>query len=295
MELFGVIGWISIPQLVLQYVDLPAETLAELIANERLYWWITLGVGGGLYLLGLIFGGFGLMKLAKRAGIKHGWMGFFPFANTYLAGKLAGEANLFGSRIKNIGLITMICEIVFVALNLFSMALQLAVLKPGYWELPPDSNDYELSPSMLGAAGMGWIYTVMHYGILGIINYVFSLVVLVLFCTLFSAFYRKYYARSPFLLTFLSAVLPGRGFAIFAVRNNTPVDYSAFMRQRMQQQQQQYGPYGGGYGPQGGSYTPPPSAPPEEPFGDDFGGTSSGGTPAQGNAPHPDDDPFSDF
>ena len=46
MELFGLIGWISVPQSILQFIDLPAETLTELIANERLYWWITLGVGG---------------------------------------------------------------------------------------------------------------------------------------------------------------------------------------------------------------------------------------------------------
>ena len=306
MELFGLIGWISVPQSILQFIDLPAETLTELIANERLYWWITLGVGGGLYLLGLIFGGLGLTVLAKRAGIKHGWMGFFPFANTYLAGKLAGNANLFGTRVKRIGLWTMICEIVFVAVSFFSMVLELVVLDPAYWEPGAQSTAtqtvYALSKDMLGAAGMGWIYTVLQYDILGIINYVFSLVVLFIFCTLFSAFYRKYYARSPFLLTFLSAVLPGRGFAIFAVRNNNPVDYDAYMRRRMQQyQQQQQPPYGGGYyGPQDGPYTPPASsAPHDEPFGDEFGTPSGGppaqGGPSQGTPPPSDDDPFSDF
>lgn len=287
MELFGVIGWISVPRLVLQYLDLPAENLSELVANEFLYWWITLGVAGALYLSGLIFGGFGLMKLAKRAGIKHGWMGFFPFANTYLAGKLAGEANMFGSRIKHIGLITMIFEIVFVALNIFSIVLQMVVLDVNLLVEVQEGGYVAYSESAMQAAGLGWIYTILHLSILDIINYIFSLVMVFLFCMLFMAFFRKYYARSPFLMTFLCAVLPARGYVLFAVRNNTPFDYNAYMRQRMQQQQQVYGnPYGGYAPPQ---TPPPPSGPPApEPYGDEFGGGSGGsGTPPE--------DPFSDF
>lgn len=314
MELFGIIGWISVPQFILQYVNIPAGTLPELIANERLIWWITLGVAGGLYLLGLIFGGFGLMKIAKRAGVKHGWIGFLPFANTYLAGKLAGEARLFNTRIKHIGLIAMIFEIAFVLYNLFFMILQLVVLDPAFWEAGAQSTEtqivYVLSQSALEVAGMGWIYTALgNFAVsivLDMVNLIFSLLVLYLFCTLFFAFYRKYYVRSPFLMTFLSAVLPGRGFAIFAVRNNQPIDYAAYMRRRMQQQYQQQPPYGG-YGPQGGynnpqngGYYPPqsPSAPPEEPFGPEFGGTPAGGSPqggTQGTPPPSNDDPFSDF
>ncbi len=309
MELFGIIGWITVPQYVLQFIDLQAETLVDYCRIEMLYMWITLGVGLGLYLIGLVFGGFGLYTLAKRAGYPYPWLGFFPFANTYLTGKLAGETSVFNAKVKRIGLWTMLCEIAFVALNVFQVVVNMLVLDPGFYTEEIVAENIirpVLSAEALSAAGLGWIVPIMQYDILGIINYIFSLVVLFLFCMLFFAFYRKYYARSPFMMTFLSAVLPGRGFAIFAVRKNKPVDYNAFLRNRMQQQQQQYGNYGpqnGGYGPQSGNYGPQsgPSAPPEDPFGSEFGGTppadgnATGGGGQTGSAPPDNNDPFPDF
>ena len=308
MELFGYIGWITVPQyivnLVLRYGNISVDSFAESIALERLCYWIILGVGLGLFFVGVIFGGIGLMKLAKRAGVKHGWLGFLPFANTYLTGELAGETRIFNSRVKRIGLWTTICEVAFVALNIFSYTLQMLLMRAEYFAPVANSAaqvvEYEIVVEFIPAS-LRWIATAST--VVYIIQMIFSLVVLFMFCTLFFAFYRKYYARSPFLMTFLSAVLPGRGFAIFAVRNNTPVDYAAYMRRRMQQQyaqQQQQPPYNGGYGPQNGPqngpYTPP--TPHEDPFGGEFGGTPTGGTQggtSQGNPPPPDDDPFSDF
>ncbi len=295
MELFGVIGWISVPQFILQYIReyLTSSTgpvgLGGLLANELLYWYITLGVGGGLYLLGLIFGGLGLRTLARRAGVKHAWMGFLPFANTYLAGKLAGETNIFGTRVKRIGLYTMLCEIAFVLLNIFSVALQIYVLTDANFYVEVESSGgsvFTLSQEAMQLAGVGWVYSALRYYVLDIVIYIFSLVMIFMFCTLFFAFFRKYYARSPFMMTFLCAVLPARGFVLFAVRNNSPVDYNAIMRQRMQRQQQMYGDPYGEYPGQRQPQSPP--APPEEPFGDEFGGHTPPSAP-------PDDNPFSDF
>lgn len=292
MELFGIIGWVSIPETVLQFVSFSVESLDQWIELNRLFWWITLGVGLGLYLIGTVFGGLGLYKLAKRAGIRHAWMGFFPFANTYLTGKLAGEARMFNAKVKRVGLWAMICEILFVALNIFYIVLQVLLLRPAYCTETLNSlgqPDYGIDVELIPVS-LRWMVTASDA--LSITNYLFSIIIVFVFCMLFTAFFRKYYARSPFMMTFLSAVLPGRGFALFAVRNNPPVDYEALMRRRMQQQQQMYGnPYGnpyGGYGPQGGGQSAPPP-PPEEPYGGEFGGTPSG------NAPPDNDDPFSDF
>ena len=114
-------------------------------------------------------------------------------------------------------------------------------------------------------------------------NVIAYLALILFFCAVFFAFFRKYYARSPFLMTFLCAVLPLRGIVIFAVRNNTPVDYDAYMRRKMQQYAARQGnPYGGqgGYGEQGydiyGNRTDGAGAPPkqDEPFSD-FGDSSA--------------------
>ena len=109
-------------------------------------------------------------------------------------------------------------------------------------------------------------------------NTVCYLALLFFFCVLFIAFFRKYFARGVFWMTLLSTIVPLRGVAIFAVRNNTPVDYDAYMRRRMEEyarRQQGYGQGGyGGYGGNGG-----------------YGGYDADGN--RTNAPQ--DDPFSDF
>ena len=108
---------------------------------------------------------------------------------------------------------------------------------------------------------------------------------------LFIAFFRKYYARGPILLAFLSAVLPFRGITIFAVRNNAPVDYNDYIRRRTQAYMRSNGynqpPYGP-YGPQSGPQSGPQNGP--DPF-DGFGGPNSGNSGKSSS----DDDPFSEF
>ena len=126
-------------------------------------------------------------------------------------------------------------------------------------------------------------------------------------CLMFYSFYRKYYARSPFIMMFLSALFPFRGIVIFAVRNNAPVDYDAWMRRKMEefnrrQQQNRPGNYGGygGYNGQGGGPNDPGGSggyggaggqggTGENPF-PDFGGANGSGDSGSGS-----DSPFSDF
>lgn len=293
MELFGgLIGWLDTLTIV-SFLQI-AGTIEERIAQMLYYQYICIGVGCGLYLVGLIMGGFGLYTMAKRAGVKHGWLGFLPFGNTYLSGKLAGQTNVFGAKMKNPGLWAMLVEIVFVALNIFSLVIGLLMQNAAFYA--PEMNEqgqivaYVLDPNLM-PVGMRWMVTAS--GIIDIACWVFMFAIIFFFCTLYFALFRKYYARSPFLMTFLCALLPARGFVLFAVRKNTPVDYNAFLQQRMRQAQQQYG---GGYGGQGG-YAPPSPPPqdnrPEEPFPDFGMPKSDGPTAPDHDSGH--DSPFSDF
>ncbi len=79
-------------------------------------------------------------------------------------------------------------------------------------------------------------------------------------------------------MTFLCAVLPCRGFVLFAVRNNTPIDYNEYMRKRMEEERRRYG-QGGSDGMNGGSGS-------DSPF-PDFDNSSASGRDSDG--------PFSDF
>ena len=50
--------------------------------------------------------------MAKKQNIGKRWLAFVPFANIWLIGKISGSADLFGQKIKRIGLYAMIAEIV---------------------------------------------------------------------------------------------------------------------------------------------------------------------------------------
>ena len=252
----------------------------------------------GVYLILVVFGGIGLSKLAKKQGLKHRWMAFLPFLNTYYAGKLAGETQFFGQKMKRVGLYAMISEILYVALQLFVFAAVIISYFPEYRTL-------EVSDGvMTGAANEAmpsWIEPAVTYG--NLVAYLLWFFVIVFFCVLFVAFFRKYYARGPILLAFLSAVLPFRGFTIFAVRNNAPVDYNDYIRRRTQAymrnngyNQPPYGPYGpgnGGYGSGGPQNGPDPF----EGFGGPTSdhGASGGSSLGSSSSPSSDDDPFSEF
>lgn len=252
----------------------------------------------GVYLILVVFGGIGLNKLAKKQGLKHRWMAFLPFLNTYYAGKLAGETQFFGQKMKRVGLYAMISEILYVALQLFVFAAVIISYFPEYRTL-------EVSDGvMTGAANEAmpsWIEPAVTYG--NLVAYLLWFFVIVFFCVLFVAFFRKYYARGPILLAFLSAVLPFRGFTIFAVRNNAPVDYNDYIRRRTQAymrnngyNQPPYGPYGpgnGGYGSGGPQNGPDPF----EGFGGPTSdhGASGGSSSGSSSSTSSDDDPFSEF
>ena len=97
MEFFE---YLRIPQYLVQFF----RSEAGGISLNELY--IMLGVAGGAMLVCLILGGLALYVMAERAGVKHSWLGFIPFANTYYAGKIAGETPFFGRKMKRAGLST---------------------------------------------------------------------------------------------------------------------------------------------------------------------------------------------
>ena len=284
-------------------VDVSADLQTQLeafVAAYRQAMLIGLCIAAGIYLVCLVMGGIGMHVMAKKRGMKGSWMAFVPFLNTLYAGKLAGEVNVFGKKVKWMGGAAALLEFVHVGLSVFSFYILFSFMRPEYCD-PITTADglfggAEFVSSKL-PVGMRWMLAADT--VCEILTYVFYLFLLLAMCMLFYSFYRKYYARSPFVMMFLSALLPFRGFVIFAVRNNTPVDYDAWMRQRMEEfsrRQQQgrpgnYGGYGGYSGPQDGSGSYGDSAQGNEPFSDFGGPNSSNGSNGSGGG----DSPFSDF
>ena len=301
-----------IAQLLMQYtmsftVEVSADLQTQLEAFVSAYrqaMLIGLCIAAGIYLVCLVMGGIGMHVMAKKRGMKGSWMAFLPFLNTLYAGKLAGETNFFGKKIKWMGGAAALLEFVHVGLSVFSFYILFSFMRPEYCD-PITTADglfggAEFVSSKL-PVGMRWMLTADN--VCEILIYVFYILMLLAMCLMFYSFYRKYYARSPFIMMFLSALFPFRGIVIFAVRNNAPVDYDAWMRQRMEefnrrQQQNRPGNYGG-YGGYGGYGTPndPGSSngagggTGENPFPDFGGSNGSNGSGGSGGG----DSPFSDF
>ncbi len=263
------------------------DTLENAIAQTYKISMICLGVAGGLYLICLIFGGIGMHAMAKKQGMKHSFLGFLPFANTYYAGKLAGEANFFGQKMKRAGLYAMIVEIIYVVMVAFSFAYNICMLPYHVEYIENGLTSTRLDVSLI-PDDLLWLYSGGRW--FSLFSSLFYFVEIILFCVVFNALYRKYYARGPFLMTFLSAVLPLRGFVLFAVRNNAPVDYNEYMRRRAEDFARRSAGYGDGYGsPYGGANggAPNGNSHADDPFSD-FGGGSGGSGGNNG-------DPFEEF
>lgn len=286
MEFFN---WLSIPEvfqdLYLEYFlsgagDVTKEEVANAILRTS---YISLAVAGGLYLIFLILGGIGLNVMAKRAGMKQSILAYIPFANTFYTGKVAGETSFFGQKMKRAGLYTMIAEIFYAGLEIFRIILNDLLTNPAYLIQVKaeyaDSTYWQIDRSSIPEA-LRWQYDALNYS--GYLSYIPLFITIVFSFTLFLALFRKYYARSPILMTVLCAFFPFRGATVFAVRNNTPVDYNEYMRRRAEEyarRNQPYGYPGQGYGgtPYGSAQNPPqnPPAPPQDDPFKEFGGTQN--------------------
>lgn len=220
MEFFD---WLMIPQYFMQYV-FGGVTL------EQIY--IFMGVAGALYLVCLVFGGVGLWIMGSRQGIKYAWIGFFPFANTYLAGKIAGESALFGKRMKRAGLYAMLVEILYVALEILSLVISVILSNPAYYETRSAGGSVTRQ-MVLGNIPAQYRWMVSGLTWVPAVAMIVFLALVVFLCVVYNALFRKYYARSPFLMTFLSVVFPVRGIVLYAVCKNDPVDYNEYLRERV--------------------------------------------------------------
>lgn len=261
-------------------------------------------IGGvAIWLTLFILQGFGLSAMAKKRGLKKRWLAFVPFANIWYIGKIAGECNVFGQRMKRGGLYTMLAQIFTTVLCGLTIAVQVYLLVV---EGAPEYDQFGF-PFWVNLTG----FSAVAYKFYGISQYllpIFQLVYEVFMLILLIALYKRYAHRNYFILSMLALFVPvSRFIVIFVLRNRNGIDYDAYMRARHEaymRQQQQYGgynPYYGGYNrnPYGNSYNNPygnpqnTPKPPEDPFGE-FGNaptqndTNAQSTGAQ-NGPDPND------
>lgn len=297
--------------------------------------WILWVIAAAVYVVICVFKGIGLYTMAKKQNkTKIGWLGFVPFASTFVMGELSGNFHLGSVKIKHVGLYAMLAEFVLCAFYLMQYVPQSYVFTNGLYTIQTITQN--------GQTGMTLYYsTDVPQAIVNLINVstvlanVFYFIQLVLYIFLCMAFFRVYAPASYIWMVVLCAILPVvTAFLVFAFRNRTPIDYDQYMQARMEQirraQQAQYGPYGPyggnpygqnpygqnpysqnpyGQGPYNGPYGQNPNpyggqgAPkePDDPFGE-YSSPSSGQQGQSGqsgqagpSAPSSGDDPFGEY
>ena len=235
----------------------------------------------------LVMQGFGLYTMGKKRGMTKKWMAFVPFLNILFLGKLVGECDVFGQKMKRAGIYTMIAQIVTTLLSAASIA-SLYYLVIVHGEPQYTALDMPFWSGLTGFAKFVEEFYSISYYILMIVE----LVTIILMAILLMGLYKQYSPRNYMLFGMLGIFIPASRFIIiFVLRNKKAIDFEAYMKARreayIRQQQEYYNRYGNQYGPNnpygnpygrpnnpyGNPYGNPyanqpqnPSKPPEEPF-----------------------------
>lgn len=246
--------------------------------------YIALIVAGGVFLALHACKAAALFIMAKKQGKKKLlWCAFLPFANTFLIGELGGEVKFGNLRLKHVGVVAMLAELVFVACRGFVLGVYAYAFQNG-------KTWFEFEENMIGWGFNEGVLTDGMYTALNaceIAGYILSFVVLIAFIFVNIGIFRKYAPDSYIWMVVLCALLPPvEGILLLVFARRTPVDYEKYMRERIEairrRQQAQYGPYGP-YGPYGQN----PYGQNQNPYGQPQQGS------AQGNEAPP--DPFGEF
>ncbi len=211
-------------------------------------------IGAGIWIVMFILQGFGLNKMGKKRGIAGRWMAFVPFLNYIYMGRLVGECNMFGHKVKKTGVFVMIAQI---AVSLFCVALLVVksylFLVGGEPSLVDgvmvwDSVNISPNAEYFYRIGAGYALGISIYSILEL---VYKLLFLILIMNLF----KKYSPKNYTWLALLGILVTSSRFImIFYLRNRDEVNWDEYVRQRREafarQYQQMYGntPYGTPYG-----------------------------------------------
>ena len=263
---------------------------------------------GLLAVAAFVLQGLGLYKMGKKAGCTRLYLAFVPFANVLLIERLSGEVTFFGHKVRRLGLIALIVEIlsaVYHILLAYSMYV-LFVKNSGYIVERP-VEFYGVVMKIIDWQGLSGTALVWYqvYN-LDAVHSLVGLAEAVVLIMLYIGFFKRYAYRNAVWFSVLGMLVPFfPQVAIFCLRNRNRIDYEAMLRARQeayrrQQQQWQGGPYGGYGTPYGNPYGNPYGRPqnqaseqkpkPEEPFSEfsddpfsEFSDTPHGGK--QGKQP----------
>ena len=246
---------------------------------------VGLGFGAALWLALFVLQGVGLYVMAKNKNVKKSWLAFVPIANVYLIGKLVGDCDVFGHKVKRLGVYTMIAQALCAVVCFSVIGAELYLYAA---EGSPILGEGSGVPFWTDLNGFS-LQVAKFYDISSFIVSIIVLVYEIMFFLLLTGLYKQYNPQNYFFLSMLALFVPLSPYiAIFALRKRKAINYEAYMQARREaffRQQQQYrNMYGNPQNPYTNTYT--------------------WGTPPSGNPytreqapkkPDVDDEPFAEF
>lgn len=191
------------------------------VINEELLLLLTLSCSVAVTVVTFVLKGIGLYTIAKRENVKKPYYAFIPFLSFYLLGKIVGGVKIFGYRVKNVGLITMITMLLYYVT---------AAVYDGFMCYENIVGLFTTGKlgSVIDKYGSVWIDVV-----LSVLMTVSRLVYVVFGIFMIFTFFLYYGGKYQLLFSLLSIFFdPLFGIFVFALRKKERFDYGNYMKMR---------------------------------------------------------------
>lgn len=218
-------------QIIFQFHDSNGTVISQFIATKNVIIPV-LCVFLALTVLFYVLRGVGLMTLAKRQGLKNGWLVWIPFCWVYIAGKLTGAINIFGKKFERFYIFAFVVVLVNGIISLVGNGLIYIPLAD--WVLKGNEVIVKSTSTIIyPTADMFPQGVLLASKILGYIQNVSSILEIVVLISIFFGFFKKYWIARQGMAGILSVFGLFPIFA-FVVRKNDPIDYDQWMKARYQ-------------------------------------------------------------
>lgn len=173
----------------------------------------------------------------QAQGIKTAWLAWIPFVNRYVMGKISGQANLFGLKVKNMGVWVMLLEFLDFALMGTAVGLYYADTLGAFFA---GEHVYLMSAGGFGSlpvpvtatGGELLIPYASAASVLSMISSFVALIALFFSISLYLDFFKRLVPETFWVYTLLSVLLDVTGLMVFLVRKKDPVDYKEYMQNK---------------------------------------------------------------
>ncbi len=183
--------------------------------------------------------GIGLYVMGKNRNIPRPYLSFVPFARYYYMGKVAGQTQIFGKKIKNLGLVIAITAAVTTVLNFLynlrvyfpliytlSQGNSVVFILNDVGELVTNSYGYEWNNAILVLSEIA--YYISYFG---------DILLVFLKIMVYIELFKKYSPEHYFLYSILCIFFPIDGIFVFCLRKKVAVNFNDYLKERFMRMQ----------------------------------------------------------